>query len=71
MDFFNKTSCDRCGGPLQVSTMSTFNTQRICMGCKRNEEAHPDYEKARKAEQEAVRSGNYNFPGIGLPPDLR
>lgn len=71
MDFFNKTNCDRCGGSLKTRTTSTFNTQTICMGCKRKEEVHPSYEHAQKAEQAAVKRGNYNFPGVGLPPDLR
>jgi hypothetical protein len=43
----------------------------LCLDCKKKEEAHPAYERARKAEQDAVRRGDRNFPGIGLPPDLR
>ena len=62
--------CDRCRGNATTSTMSRFNTQTICMPCERTEKAHPAYEAARKAEADAVRAGNYNFKGVGLPPDL-
>jgi len=42
-----------------------FNTQTICLECKAIEKTHPKYEDACKAELEAVRKGDYNFPGIG------
>jgi len=71
MDFFDKTHCDRCGSRLQARIMSTFNTDTICMDCKRKEEAHPSYGRARRAEEEAFMRGNRNFRGIGLPSDLR
>ena len=32
--------------------------------------SHPDYEKARQSETQAVQHGDYNFPGIGKPSDL-
>jgi len=47
--------------------MSFFNTQEICINCKQSERQHPDFEKARRAEEAACREGNYNFPGIGWP----
>ena len=62
--------CDRCGKDTLSSTCSTFNTEQICMACEKLETQHPDYERARAAEADAVRSGNYNFPGIGKPSDL-
>ncbi len=71
MDFFDKTHCDRCGNRLASRIMSVFNTDTICMDCKRREESHPLYERALKAEEEALLRGNRNFRGIGLPPDLR
>lgn len=58
--------CDRCGNEATVSTMSMFNTQMICMECKTREEQRPDYDDARKADEDAIRSGNYNYKGIGL-----
>ena len=72
MDFFEKTFCDRCGKNLRtfVSTMSRFNTDRICMPCARKEKVHPDYEIAAEMERLAVKHGIRNYPGIGKPKDL-
>jgi hypothetical protein len=47
-----------------------FNTEVLCLDCKEREEQHPRYEEARRAEAEAVRRGDMNFPGIGKPEDL-
>lgn len=63
--------CDRCRRESFGSIGSVFNTEQICMDCKALEEKHPDYERARAVELEAVRNGNFNYPGIGLPADLR
>ncbi len=60
-------SCERCLNPSNISRMSIFNTQMICLDCQTKEEAHPDYDNAKKEELDAVRNGNYNFPGVGLP----
>lgn len=62
-------NCQRCGGKASSIKMSYFNTQMLCPQCSRDERKHPDFEKARDAETAAVRAGNYNFPGIGLPDD--
>lgn len=35
------------------------------MACKEEETKHPRYQEARKADEAAIRAGNYNFPGIG------
>lgn len=63
--------CDRCGKTASVVTGSYFNTDTICDICEEREKAHPKYPEAKRIENEAVRAGNYNFPGIGLPPELR
>jgi hypothetical protein len=65
------TCCDRCGGDARISTGSIFNAEQICQACEAEEKAHPDYERAREIEADAVRRGDYNFPGVGLPPELR
>ena len=57
--------CKRCNSETNSWTMSIFNTDEICIPCKKAEETHPDYEKAREAEMAEVRKGNLNFPGIG------
>lgn len=62
--------CDRCRATASISTCSRFNTEQICMDCDEKETRHPDYERARAAEESAVRRGDYNFPGIGKPADL-
>lgn len=62
--------CQRCHKETGITTMSIFNTQMICMDCEQKERAHPRFEEAMDAEMEALRSGNFNFPGIGKPSDL-
>jgi len=71
--FLFKENCDRCGASLRTNayTMSVFNQQAICMACKEIEMRHPAYPAAHAAEVAAVRQGNYNFSGVGLPTDLR
>lgn len=64
--FFTQTTCDRCGGDLKGGRiMSMYNTQCICMECKRKEQERPDYRKAVEADHAEIRRGNYNFKGIG------
>ena len=63
--------CERCGGHTRASICSMFNRQMLCMGCKEKEKAHPEYKQATEAEAVAVGNGDYNFPGIGLPANLR
>lgn len=63
--------CDRCGKPNgNVTIMSKFNTDIICMDCKVEEKNHPDYQRASDAELAECKKGNLNFEGIGLPKDL-
>lgn len=64
--FFTKKYCDRCRGSLEAGRiMSMFNEDCICLECKDKETQDKDYKKARDAEAEEVRKGNYNFKGIG------
>jgi hypothetical protein len=63
--------CDRCKKELFSYRVSYFNTDTICNECVKVEEAHPDFERAKATECEAVRAGDFNFPGIGLPKDMR
>lgn len=62
--------CQRCGKDTGVTMMSRFNTDTCCMECIEKEKAHPDYKRARDAEEAAVLRGERNFPGIGKPSDL-
>jgi len=61
----SKVGCERCGRETVATIMSMYNTQMICMDCKGEERQRPDYERARKAEEEACRRGDFNFPGVG------
>lgn len=63
------TACPRCGGSMQMYSMSYFNRDVICIDCKKEEAGAPNYQAARKADEEALTRGEYNFPGIGLAPE--
>lgn len=58
--------CHRCYASIRVSIMSKLNTDILCMACKDDEKCLPSYEAGDIAEIEAVRRGDYNFPGVGL-----
>jgi len=66
-----RDNCERCGGDTKgKTTTSMFNQQVICMVCKDTEKKHTKYKDAHDADDAAILSGDYNFPGIGLPDDL-
>ena len=62
--------CRRCRKETNITTMSWFNEDEICMECDEREQEHPDFKKAKDAERKALVGGNPNFPGIGKPADL-
>lgn len=62
--------CDRCRQETCITQMSFFNTDTCCPDCISRERRHPEYGRARQAEEAALRAGDRNFPGIGLPPEL-
>ena len=62
--------CQRCYKKSYNYTMSYFNTDLICMDCDTLERENSKFGLAQEAESNAVRSGNYNYPGIGKPSDL-
>ena len=63
--------CQRCGEARPTwTTMSRFNSQIICPACECAERAHPKYAAAVAAELTACLRGDFNFAGLGLPPDL-
>ena len=64
------STCQRCNTSTRAFTFSYFNTQMICTTCQIEESQHPDYAKAKREEFESLKSGNYNYEGIGLPEDL-
>jgi hypothetical protein len=63
--FFSQKYCNRCKKDLKSGRiMSAFSEECICMDCSEKEKQDPEYEKARKAEHEEIKNGNYNFKGI-------
>lgn len=63
--FFTQKTCDRCGNSLEKGRiMSMYSTECICMTCYEEEQKRSDYEDARAADHEQIRSGNYNYKGI-------
>lgn len=64
--FFTQTTCDRCGGSLKNGRiMSMYNTDCICMECKKKERERSDYKKASDTEREMLMKGVRNYKGIG------
>jgi len=65
--FFTQKFCDRCGKPLDDGRiMSMFNTDCLCMYCSDAERERPDFNEARKADEDQILKSNYNFKGIWL-----
>ena len=62
--------CNRCLNKANPSIMSMFNEDILCMKCKDIEIKHPSYKQALEADIAEIKSGNYNFQGIGKPSDL-
>jgi len=62
----SKVKCDRCFSNMHTHIMSWFNEDIICMDCSVRESERPDFTKAKEAELNAVKSGNFNFKGSGL-----
>ena len=58
-------NCQRCYKPTDGYTMSMFDVALICFNCRDGEKNHPDYLQAVEAENDAVKRGEFNFPGIG------
>jgi hypothetical protein len=64
-------TCARCGDEGGPIITSYFNMDALCFDCKAKEKEHPRYQAAVDAEVAACQRGDFNFPGIGLPDDLR
>lgn len=63
-------TCDRCGKQTDITLCSQFNTEGLCMQCKKDEEQHPQFQHALKAEHDQILDGNRNYKGVGLPSNL-
>jgi len=51
--------------------MSLFDISMCCPDCINRERGHPKFPEARAKELDELQAGNFSFPGIGLPPDLK
>lgn len=68
--FYTQAKCDRCNGSLEGGRiMSMYNTDCICMACKRAERKRPDYKTVQEIEMTEIRNGNYNYSGPGYTED--
>ena len=61
--------CQRCMRPADTHIMSMFDVALICMECWECEKQHPSYQVAVDAEKSAIKNGDSNFQGIGLPDE--
>jgi len=57
--------CQRCFEETSTHIMSMYSTRLICMACKDKEAQQDDYQSAVNADNAAIKSGNFNFKGIG------
>lgn len=70
-DFFTKEYCDKCHNPIgKIRKMSMYNTDCLCEACIKAEQRRSDYKLAQDADIEAIRNGNYNYPGIGYKEEI-
>ena len=57
--------CQECYEKTGTHIMSMYSTRLICMECKDKEVLRDDYRDAVNADITEIRSGNFNFKGIG------
>jgi hypothetical protein len=63
--------CERCNTETNSYGFSYFNVDALCQECLKKERVHPDFRKAYQADLDAIKKGDWNFAGIGLPNDLK
>ena len=63
--FFTVERCDRCHAKLTARIMSMYNDDVICLECQEKEAQRSDYQEAVQADRDAIKRGDFNFPGIG------
>ena len=57
--------CQQCYTETNAHIMSMYTTALICLVCKDKETERPDYKKAVDADVAAIKSGDFNFKGVG------
>ena len=63
--FFTVERCDRCHAKLTARIMSMYNDDVLCPECQEKETQRSDYLEALQADRDAIKRGDFNFPGIG------
>ena len=63
--FFTVERCDRCHAKLTARIMSMYNDDVLCPECQEKEAQRSDYLEALQADCDAIKRGDFNFPGIG------
>lgn len=63
--FFTVERCDRCHAKLTARIMSMYNDDVLCPECQGKEAQRSDYLEALQADRDAIKRGDFNFPGIG------
>ncbi len=63
-------SCDRCKIETNTFSVSYFNTDSICTECEKIESVHPLFQPAKRANDDAICRGEFDFEGVGLPDDF-
>jgi hypothetical protein len=61
-----QVECQRCHKGTFRTILSMFTMEEICKECEDAEKQRPDYEAAKQADEDAIRSGDFNFRGIGF-----
>jgi len=57
--------CQQCYKETRAHIMSMYSTRLICLECKDEETKQPDYREAVDADIAAIKTGDFNFKGIG------
>jgi hypothetical protein len=62
--------CDRCGRPTRAWCTSVLDGTAICRACTLTERARPEDPSPPIADEAGISGGDYNYPGLSVPPDL-
>lgn len=63
--------CQRCHQKTGSWSTSYYESKDICPNCKQEESTSPHFAVARQVENEHVRTGNFNYPGVWEQADPR
>lgn len=64
-------TCERCGAHISGHMLGWFSHEALCLLCYSDEKRHPEYMLAYYRWRNAHHYGDLDFPGLGVPPELR